>query len=214
LAGNYHGDDLAMTCPHLQNGRCALAELLARKALGAELACEVTEDHCCKCLASGVATEEKPTLQVTAAVTRVRPESQKREWSLFVSRLHHGKPEPRPELPVAPAKRQPIEINGQRRPPQAPGPGTALAHILKDEYNAKEEADCPCTSRLAMMNANGVEWCEANIETIVDWLLEEVERRKLPQRLLPDRVKRWGLRRIIRRAIQTSKDWTPTAADS
>lgn len=190
-----------MTCPHLQDGRCALAELLARKALGAELACAVTDDQCGKCLAYGIATEEKPTLQVTAAVTRVCGLDQRRAWGAFASRLHLGPAEKPQEVDhPRPARAQP-SITGQRRPPQPPGPGTCLARILKDEYGVQEEAGCACTSRMDEMNAKGVDWCEANVEKIVDWMLDEVDRRKLWQRVLPNKVKRWKLRQIARRAI-------------
>lgn len=211
-----------MTCPHLQNGRCALAELLARKILGAEPACVVTDDQCKRCQSTATATEQKPTVQVTAAVTRSIDPSQRIAWAAFAGRIHLGSP--RPLVQVSHQNREekesrPRAITGKRLPPQPPGPGTVLAKILKDEYDAKEEANCPCNSRMAQMNSSGIAWCEANIEKIVGWLLEEVSRRRLPQAILPERVQRWGLRRIVRRAINESRDWQPppapiTSADS
>jgi len=34
-----------------------------------------------------------------------------------------------------------------------------------------------CSSRIAEMNARGPEWCRENVDKIVDWLIEEVDRR-------------------------------------
>ena len=58
-------------------------------------------------------------------------------------------------------------------------PGTELKRLLK-RFGIAATEGCKCTSRAAMMDRNGIDWCEANIETIVDWLQEEATRRKLP----------------------------------
>ena len=39
---------------------------------------------------------------------------------------------------------------------------------------------CPCIKHMKEMDRNGPEWCRQNIETIVDWMAKEAEKRKLP----------------------------------
>lgn len=191
-----------MTCPHLQDGRCGLAELLALRVLSKPLTCAVSQEHCESCLTAGVASEDVPTLRVTAAVSKAIEPADRRTWAAYASKAHRGKRHVQEVTHVkAPAK---PAYQVTRKDPGT-GPGTILSRILKERYDAKEEADCPCKSRLSTMNAKGADWCEANIETIVDWLMEEVDRRKLWQRKLPERVKRWGLRKIVREAIDVSR---------
>jgi len=63
--------------------------------------------------------------------------------------------------------------------PISNGPGTELKRLLK-RFGIAATEGCNCTSRAALMDRNGIDWCEANIEKIVDWLQEEATRRKLP----------------------------------
>jgi len=39
---------------------------------------------------------------------------------------------------------------------------------------------CSCNKRAMLMDANGIEWCEQNVEAICDWLAEESAKRNLP----------------------------------
>jgi hypothetical protein len=39
---------------------------------------------------------------------------------------------------------------------------------------------CSCNSRARYMDEMGAEWCRRNIETILGWLKEEADKRKLP----------------------------------
>ena len=41
-------------------------------------------------------------------------------------------------------------------------------------------AGCSCRRHALEMNAQGNDWCEQNIDTIVGWLRDEAKRRKLP----------------------------------
>jgi hypothetical protein len=58
------------------------------------------------------------------------------------------------------------------------GPGKELRKLLS--WFATDTPDCECKSRAKKMNTWGVEGCRNNIETILDWLQEEAEKRGLP----------------------------------
>ena len=58
---------------------------------------------------------------------------------------------------------------------------------------------CPCRSMAAKMDRNGPDWCEANIEMIVDVMRAEAKKRKLPftgivARVLVRMAIRWARR--------------------
>ena len=59
-------------------------------------------------------------------------------------------------------------------------------------------ADCPCNERAAEMDRRGVEWCEANVDTIVGWLREQAEARGLPFLDVAGRM-------LVRRAIRNAR---------
>ena len=59
------------------------------------------------------------------------------------------------------------------------GVGTELKNILA-VFGTYEVTGCKCRDRAAKMDKNGIEWCEANVPTIVGWLKEEASKRKLP----------------------------------
>lgn len=59
------------------------------------------------------------------------------------------------------------------------GPGTELKTILAN-LGIVAAPHCKCSRRAALMDKYGPEWCERNIETILGWLKEEADRRKMP----------------------------------
>ena len=59
------------------------------------------------------------------------------------------------------------------------GPGTELKALLA-KIGIKSSPTCSCNKRAKIMDENGIEWCEQNVETICDWLAEESAKRKLP----------------------------------
>ena len=59
-----------------------------------------------------------------------------------------------------------------------PGPGNELKRMLA--WFAKPNETCNCETRVDTMNDWGAEGCRRNIDTIVDWLLEEALLRGLP----------------------------------
>jgi hypothetical protein len=59
------------------------------------------------------------------------------------------------------------------------GAGTELKALLS-KIGITASPTCSCNKRAMLMDANGIEWCEQNVETICDWLAEESAKRKLP----------------------------------
>lgn len=61
----------------------------------------------------------------------------------------------------------------------AGGVGTELKKLLS-RLGITAQPGCSCLARANAMDARGVPWCRANVETIVDWLQEEAAKRGLP----------------------------------
>lgn len=77
------------------------------------------------------------------------------------------------------------------------GPGTILSGMIK-KFGIHITPDCACMGRALNMNKKGVDWCEQNIDKILDWLREESKKRKLP---FIDTVARM----IVQQALQKSR---------
>ena len=79
------------------------------------------------------------------------------------------------------------------------GPGTELKTLLAGwPLYLTSSPDCACNARAAEMDRQGVEWCEANIDTIVGWLREQAEARGLPFLDVAGRL-------LVRRAIRNAR---------
>ena len=59
------------------------------------------------------------------------------------------------------------------------GAGTELKKML-GRIGIRSTPSCKCNNRAREMDARGVQWTADNLETVVGWLREESERRKLP----------------------------------
>lgn len=81
--------------------------------------------------------------------------------------------------------------------PGVVGPGTELKKLLK-KIGITASPGCKCNARAREMDARGVEWCAANLDTIVGWLREESEKRKLPFVDLAGRL-------LVKRAISNAR---------
>lgn len=57
--------------------------------------------------------------------------------------------------------------------------GCHLSRLLA-KFGIVYTADCPCKHHADEMDANGVEWCEANLPIITGWMRDEAEKRGLP----------------------------------
>ena len=77
------------------------------------------------------------------------------------------------------------------------GPGTEL-HALLGKFGLTASGGCKCRSRVAYMDANGCDWCEANIDEIVGWLRESAADRGLPFVDMAGRL-------LVRRAIANAR---------
>lgn len=73
--------------------------------------------------------------------------------------------------PISCGQAQPALIVG--------GVGTELKKLLAT-FGLAEVPGCRCRQRAAEMDWRGIDWCEENKETILGWLKEEADRRKLP----------------------------------
>jgi len=90
-------------------------------------------------------------------------------------------------------------LGTEPEPPAPPthGPGTELKALLA-RVGITATPDCSCNARAAEMDRQGVEWCEANLDTIVGWLREQAEARGLPFLDLAGRL-------LVRRAIANAR---------
>ena len=77
------------------------------------------------------------------------------------------------------------------------GPGTELKALLA-RVGITASPDCSCNARAAEMDRQGVEWCEANLDTIVGWLREQATARGLPFLDVAGRM-------LVRRAIANAR---------
>jgi hypothetical protein len=77
------------------------------------------------------------------------------------------------------------------------GPGTYLKKYLS-KIGITSTPTCSCNAKAAHMDKAGIEWCETNIDTIVGWLREEAEKRKLP-------FFDWPAKMLVQKAINSAK---------
>lgn len=88
-------------------------------------------------------------------------------------------------------------------------PGTAGTHLkqMLQSFFLVSTKGCKCQARAEHMNAMGNDWCEQNIETIVEWLKEEATARGLPF------IRTVG-RMLVRRAISNARREAERAKDT
>jgi len=77
------------------------------------------------------------------------------------------------------------------------GPGTRLKSLLR-AMGIVASRNCSCNRRARIMDQEGPDWCEANIDTIVGWLREEAEKRGLPFLDIAGRM-------LVKRAIKLAR---------
>ena len=94
--------------------------------------------------------------------------------------------------------------------PPGHGPGTELSKILS-WFGINATPNCPCRKRAGIMDMRGPKWVEENTDTVLDWLKEEADKRKLPffraagQMVLRRAVKRARKERAKIAAARTQK---------
>lgn len=85
----------------------------------------------------------------------------------------------------------------QTGPMHGGGPGSQLKAILARFGISADEPGCQCKSRANLMDRQGCEWVEANVDTVVGWLREEAQKRGLP---FIDAAGKMLVREAVRRA--------------
>lgn len=99
-----------------------------------------------------------------------------------------------------------IAAGGKSRAWSPSGPGTQLKRRLA-RCGIVATKGCKCEPRSEEMDRNGPDWCEANIDTIVEWMREEATNRRLP-------FVEFVARRIANKAIaKARKKFEPAVAD-
>lgn len=101
-------------------------------------------------------------------------------------------PEDRPEALLKPWPKSDAEGN-------ACGCGTNLKAWLK-KIGIEATEGCSCNARAKIMDAQGPQWCKDNIETILDWLYEEANKRNMGGLFFRPAVKL-----IVQRAISKAE---------
>jgi hypothetical protein len=82
---------------------------------------------------------------------------------------------------------------------QRRGPGTELQKLLaRWPFRIVASKSCSCNAKARTMDANGCDWCDANIDTIVGWLREEAGKRRLPFLDVAGRL-------LVKRAIRNAR---------
>jgi hypothetical protein len=76
-------------------------------------------------------------------------------------------------------------------------PGQELKKLLR-KIGIVASPNCACNKRAKFMDMQGIQWCEDNIDTIVDWLKEEAEKRRLPFVNIAAKI-------LVKRAISNAK---------
>lgn len=109
--------------------------------------------------------------------------------------------------PITPPPLSPVR-GGKRPNPDAAtgnGPGSQLKRLLR-KVGVMPTAKCGCNNRAKLMDRNGPDWCEQNLELVVDWLEEEAKRRHLPfVRLAGKALVKLAIRNA-RKQVQSSEE--------
>lgn len=77
------------------------------------------------------------------------------------------------------------------------GPGVELKRLLR-KIGIVPEANCKCKDHAKQMDDLGVDWCEANIEQVIDWMAEEAKKRGYPFLRKAGRI-------LVKRAIKNAR---------
>ena len=84
------------------------------------------------------------------------------------------------------------------------GVGTEMAKLIPDwAQNLKK--GCACKDMAIKWDKRGIEWCERNMNTLVNHIMLQSEHLIGPLRLVPDSLKRIGAAKLVRTAISNAK---------
>jgi hypothetical protein len=81
----------------------------------------------------------------------------------------------------------------------AGGVGTQLTRLLQAwPFRIESSEGCACRTHALVMDRQGVDWCEENVDAIVGWLRQQAEARGLPFLDIAGRM-------LVRRAIANAR---------
>jgi len=101
-------------------------------------------------------------------------------------------------VPAIPPEHEPAPpIPDLAQPADDTGPGAQLKKMLA-KIGIRATPTCSCNARARYMDFMGVVWCEKNIDTIIGWLKEESDKRRLP-------FIEFAARALVNRAIKLAK---------
>lgn len=70
-------------------------------------------------------------------------------------------------------------IDRTKKPPPEAGVGSEVKKVLS-RIGITASPTCKCAAKARQMDYMGIKWCEDNVDTIVGWLREEAQTRRLP----------------------------------
>lgn len=103
-------------------------------------------------------------------------------------------------------ERHAARVHGESLPPVAAalrseaGPGTELRKLLHHLGIQPKGRNCQCNAHAREMDRHGPDWCEENMDTILDWLEAEAKSRPIVGILFSRTVARELVKLAIRRA--------------
>jgi len=179
-----------MHCPHLDaDNRCRVATQLAD--------CDVSASAA-GCQACQVNDNPRAINVVTIGMALVQRKRLGKSTAELKKLLDNYKP----DAPQAVSFR----IGDYR-----PGPGSELKKMLA--WFARPSDACQCETHADTMNDWGAEGCRDNLETILDWLMEEAQLRELPHGRFTRAIARSLVLTAIRRFERKYPDGPPEPED-
>ena len=177
-------------CPHLtNNNRCEVATQIAECNVRASAAaCEACQ------------SDDNPQAVnvVTIGMAIVHRKRLKKPTSQLQRLIENYLPE------IEPATT--FKINAYR-----PGPGSELKKMLA--WFARPSESCNCETRADTMNDWGADGCRQNLDTIVEWLMEEAQQRGMPHGKFSRVVAKSLVTTAIRRYERKFPDGPPEPDD-
>lgn len=93
------------------------------------------------------------------------------------------------------------------------GVGTELKNILSSRWGMTSQSSCGCNGRIREMNYRGINWCENNIDIIVQWLLIGANKWIATHSggigkwidIVPNFAKRGYIKSLVQESIQLAK---------
>lgn len=96
-------------------------------------------------------------------------------------------------------------LTAKRGGRKTPGPGTCLHRAIRRWTGAGPSATCACRARITQMNAWGPAACREHIEEIVEWLVEEANKRGWWCCFVAVPGSRFFIKRLVLGAIRESE---------